>query len=114
MTKERRKHKRFSTNKKSAAVLVYPEIVLSYNVLDISESGLAFSYARSVEWPKDRLKIDIIDDKLYLANIPIRVTNDIKFNEQSRKLYRCGVEFKGLEKEQKDKLYQYIERLADN
>ena len=114
MTKERRKHERFSTKKKSAAVLAYPTIVLSYSLLDISESGLAFSYAGWEEWPKDGLKIDIIDEKLYLANIPIRVTNDIKINEQSRKLHRCGVEFKGLEKEQKNKLYQYIERLADN
>ena len=53
--------------------MVYLTIVLSYNILDISESGLAFSYAGSGEWPKDGLKIDIIDDKLFLANIPICV-----------------------------------------
>ena len=114
LTKERRKHERFSTNKKSAATLVYPAIVLSYNVLDISESGLAFSYAGWEEWPKDGLTIDIIDDKLFLANIPINVTNDVNLNEQLRKLRRCGVEFKRMKKEQKDKLYHYLERLADN
>ena len=114
LTKERRKHERFSTKKKSAAILAYPTIVLSYSVLDISESGLGFSYAGWEEWPKDGLKIDIIDDELYLSNISICVANDVKLNGQPRKLRRCGVEFRDLEKEQKDELISYIERLADN
>jgi len=84
--------------------LAYPTIVLSYSVLDISESGLGFSYARWEEWLKDGLKIDIIDDELYLSNISICVANDVKLNEQSRKLRRCGVEFKDLKKIQKDEL----------
>lgn len=110
---ERRKHERLGTNNTSAAVLVSPTIILSYSVLDISVSGLAYCYAGWEDWRQDGLKIDIIDEKFFLTSIPINVTHDVHFCYQSKKLRRCGVKFCNLEPEEKTYLWQYIQQLAE-
>ena len=112
---ERRKHERIIVNNQSAALLVSPTIVLSYDVLDISYSGLGFSYAGWENWPTEgQLKMDIIAEEFFLKNIPISVINDVHLAHESKKLRRCGVEFISLEADRKAILSQYIERLAVN
>jgi hypothetical protein len=112
--KERRKHKRHSVNNNSAALLVFPTIILSYCVLDISYSGVGFCYAGWENWPTEGLKIDIIDERFFLENIPISVINDVHLHHESKKLRRCGVEFNSFEADRMAILSQYIERLEAN
>ena len=109
--KERRKHERFIVKNRSTA-MVSPTTNLSYAVLDISNSGLAFSYTGWEKWPTGGIKLDILDREFFLEDIPVSVIGDVKFDDGSKKLRRCGVKFNGLEKGQKATLRRYIESVA--
>jgi c-di-GMP-binding flagellar brake protein YcgR len=110
---EHRKHKRFRVKNRST-VLISPITVLSYAVLDISESGLAFSYAGWEKWPTKGIKLDIIDQEFFLEDIKISVIEDVKIDNESNKLRRCCIKFIGLEATQKALLRQYIASVAAN
>ena len=110
---ERRGYKRFSVKNRST-VLISPTTVLSYGVLDISDSGLAFSYTGWEKWPKEGVKIDILDQEFFLENLPVLVISDVQLNEGSKKLRRCGVNFIDLKVNQEAILRQYIESVAAN
>src|SRR5210317_1455777 len=101
--KERRKHERFTVKNRSTA-MVSPTTNLSYAVLDISDSGLAFSYVGWEKWPKSGIKLDILDREFFLEDIPVSVIGDVHFDNESKKLRRCGVKFTSLEKSQKERL----------
>ena len=109
--KERRKHERFIVKNRSTA-LISPTTNLSYAVLDISDSGLAFSYAGWEKWPKRGIKLDILDREFFLEDIPVSVIGDVQFDDGSKKLRRCGVKFTSLEKGQKARLRRYIASVA--
>jgi len=109
--KERRKHERFIVKNRSTA-MVSPTTNLSYSVLDISDSGLAFSYAGWEKWPKSGIKLDILDREFFLEDIPVSVIGDVQFDDGSIKLRRCGVKFTSLEKGQKARLRLYIASVA--
>jgi hypothetical protein len=111
--KEQRRHKRFNVNNRST-VLTFPTIILSYGVLDISDSGLAFSYIGWEKWPTEEMRINILDREFFLENIPVHVINDVKLDEGSKKLRRCSVKFTSLETDQKTVLRQYIASVAAN
>ena len=112
---ERRKDKRFSVKNRST-VLVSPTTILSYAVLDISDSGLAFSYAGWEKWPTKGIKLDILDQEFFMENIPISVIEDVRLDYESKELHlrRCGVEFTSLEADQRAILRQYIASVAAN
>jgi c-di-GMP-binding flagellar brake protein YcgR len=111
--KERRKHERFSVKNRST-VLVSPTTILSYAVLDVSDSGLAFSYIGWENWPTNEIKLDILDQEFFLENIPISVIEDVRLDDESKKLRRCGVKFTSLMTDQKAILKQYIASVAAN
>jgi hypothetical protein len=114
--KERRKHERYIINKQPT-LLLSPITVLSYGVLDISYSGLAFVYAGWENWPKKEIMLDIIDENFYMEDIPIHVIGDVKIDDGSKTLKvlrRCGIKFNGLKDNQKAILRQYIENVAAN
>lgn len=111
--KERRKHERFIVKNRST-VMVSPTTNLSYAVLDISESGLAFSYIGWEKWPKRGIKLDILDQKFFLEDIPIKVIEDIQFDGELKNMRRCGVKFSNLEKDQKATLRRYIVSVAND
>jgi hypothetical protein len=111
--KERREHERFHVPNLSC-VLVSPVMVLSYEVLDISNSGLAFSYAGWETWPRKEIRLDFIDQKFCLEDIPIRVIEDVQLSEESKKLRRCGVKFTALNTYQKTMLGHYIANVTTN
>ena len=111
--KERRKHKRFNVKNRST-VLVSPTTILSYAVLDISDSGLAFSYAGWENWPTRGVKLDILDQEFFLEDIQISVIKDVRLDYGSTELRRCGVKFNSLETDQKAILRQYIASVAAN
>ncbi len=111
--KERRKHKRLNVKNRSI-VLVSPATILSYTVLDISESGLAFSCAGCENWSMRWIRLDFLDKEFFLENIPINVIEDVQLDYRSKKLRRCGVKFTSLETDQKAVLRQYIASVAAN
>lgn len=109
--KERRNQKRFSVKNRST-IMVSPTTILSYEVLDISDSGLAFSYAGWENWPTRGMRLDIFDKDFFLENVPIRVIDDVRLEHEPKGLRRCGVEFTNLESNQKAILRQYIASVA--
>ena len=113
MLKERRRHERFTVKNRST-VLVSPTTNLSYAVLDISDSGLAFSYTGWEKWPPKGIKLDILDREFFLEGISVSVIGDVQFDDGSKKLRRCGVKFTSLEKDQKEKLRHYIASVASD
>ena len=111
--KEQRIHKRFNVNNRST-VLTFPTTILSYSVLDVSDTGLSFTYIGWEKWPQEGIKIDILDREYFLENIPAHIINDAQFNEKSKSLRRCSVEFGLLNEDQKYNLRRYIESVATN
>ena len=111
--KDRRKFGRYKVQNRST-VLTYPNIILSYSVLDVSDTGLAFTYIGWEKWPQEGIKIDILDRECFLENIPAYVINDIQLHDKSKSLRRCSVEFGLLDKDQKDNLRRYIESMENN
>ena len=108
---EHRKHKRFRVKNRST-VLLSPTTTLSYSVLDISDSGLSFNYTGWEKWPTKGIKLDIIDREFFLEDIPVSVIEDIRFDDESKKLRRCGVKFTSLDKGKKAILRRYIASVA--
>lgn len=105
--KERRKHERFIVKNRST-VLISPTIILSYSVLNISDSGLAFSYVGWEKWPARGVKLDILDKEFFMEDIPISVIADVRLDYGSKGLRRCGVKFSGLEMDRQILLRQYL------
>ena len=111
--KERRRHERYKVQNRST-VLTYPTSTLSDSVLDVSATGLSFTYIGWEKWPQEGIKVDILDREYFLENIPAHVISDLQLNEKSKSLRRCSVEFGLLDKDQKDNLRLYIESVATN
>jgi len=105
--KEQRIHKRFNVNNRST-VLTFPTTILSYSVLDVSDTGLSFTYVGWEKWPQEGIKIDILDREYFLENIPAHIINDAQLNEKSKSLRRCSVEFGLLNEDQKYKRRELI------
>ena len=111
--KERRRYGRHKVKNRST-VLTYPTTILSYNVLDVSDTGLSFTYIGWEKWPQEGIKIDILDREYFLENIPAHIINDAQLNEKPKSLRRCSVEFGLLDEDQKYNLRRYIESVATN
>ncbi len=80
-------------------------------IFDISESGCGFIYSGCEERPSSqkRLTFATIDDVIHVENIPIRVVVDVPFLEKKHfTVRRCGVEFKDLTDDQREKLQAFI------
>jgi hypothetical protein len=111
--KDRRKHERFRV-KNLSCMIITPILVLSYEVLDISNSGLAFSYVGWEKWPAKWIRLDIIDEKFYLKDIPFKIIKDVQLDEKSKTLSRCSIKFSALKDNQKAMLMQYIAHVEAN
>jgi hypothetical protein len=114
--KERRNYERYSVNNLSC-ILVSPIMVLSFGVWDISDSGLAFGYSCHTgweNWPIQGIRLDIIDKKFSLEDIPFQLIENIRFNNGFREFRRCGVQFACLETDQKARLRQYIRHVSSH
>jgi len=110
---ERRKHKRLNVKNRSI-VLVSPATILSYTVLDISESGLAFSCAGCENWSMRRIRLDFLDQNFSLKDILISLIDDIRPGSGSGVLHRIGAKFTSLETDQKARLRHYIASMTAN
>jgi hypothetical protein len=113
---------RFTTND-SGAVMVFQNLILSHNLLDVSKKGLAFSYSIGfghANWIGEELDIDIHGEDFVIVDVPVRIISDNPFgyiemdepfNEGKCDLRRCSVQFSPLNPRQKKQIESYIESL---
>ncbi len=113
---ERRSAPRFHA-KKGGEIVVFPHGVISYKLIDISETGLAFCYAATEDhgWIDSSCSIDLVEKKFSLEGIPAKIVSDryhtplrITENGIVPSLRRVGVQFVHLTSEQKKTLKRYL------
>ncbi len=121
---EKRAFPRYPAGENSA-VLLTPSNILSYKVLDVSKSGMAFCYSCSVEVNESNVQnkanLIIYDEHIGFFDVSILIISDSEMEKsdmwhQSGEsqftmpyLRRCGVEFKFLNPDDKEKLENYVE-----
>ncbi len=119
---ERRRKARYPV-KDSSAVLLSPDNIISYSLLDISASGLAFTY----NGPGTEVKIqshghvELFGEVMLVSDLKIKIisdsslaTDDICLREDVEGkiafpyLRRCGVEFADLNQKQDEKIADWL------
>jgi hypothetical protein len=110
---ERRKDKRFQTEKNTYAILRARGSKLG-RVIDISKGGLAFRYVSVGERLKGPLELDLLSHQYdyRIDKIPIKIISNLELANRkafkSTTLKRVGVQFGKLTREQKSKLEHFI------
>lgn len=113
---ERRAAPRFHAGEEGE-IVVFPQGVISYKLIDISETGLAFCYAATDDhgWIDSSCSIDLVEKKFSLEGIPAKIVSDrhhtplrITENGIVPSLRRVGVQFIHLSGEQKKTLKRYL------
>ena len=107
MAEERRVHPRTPVTANSVAV-VYPNVVFSIDVLNISQGGIAFTYKGWEEWPQSELFLDFVSDSFYINKVPCTVVSDQAFDEAPA-MRRCGVRFGEMNRNQRKTLTLFLE-----
>lgn len=118
---ERRNHPRFPVSD-SGAVMISPNCIISYGLLDISQTGLAFTYnGRQAErWIDKKCTMDFFSEDFSLKGVPIIIVSDRLLKEDEipeenrdavSTLRRCGVHFLRLTGSQKTYLQNYLGQL---
>ncbi len=113
--KERRHFPRCHVTVESA-VLVYPTMTVSRNLLDVSLGGASFSY-RGEEGSfrmGQPVFINLISSGLSFEDLPSIVANDTEIEGNKGPRRRCGVKFMMLSNEQREMLAVLIKELGDN
>lgn len=88
--------------------------VLSLNTFDISTGGLSFTYAGWEEWKEPFMRIDFIDQPVFLEKVPVKVISDVLHDDQAEvdeaglPIRRCGVQFLKLSKAQQGRLEKHL------
>ena len=112
-TVDRRKDKRFQTEKNTYAVLRARGSKLG-RVIDISKGGLAFRYVSVGQRLKGPLELDLLSHQYdyRIDRIPVKIITDLELANKkafkSTTLKRVGVQFRKLTREQKSKLEHFI------
>lgn len=110
MQQEKRKEKRYIVKGRALAI-VSPNNIMPFQILDISRSGLAFSYSGVEEWGNDLLEMELFDDEDFsIDQIPIKIISDIPADDSSHALRRCGVQFGELSPNQEAQLEYFIQK----
>ena len=110
---DRRKNKRFQTEKNTYAVLRAKGSKLG-RVIDISKGGLAFRYVSVGQRLKGPLELDLLSHQYdyRIDKIPVKIISDLELANKkafkSTTLKRVGVQFGKLTREQKSKLEHFI------
>ncbi len=122
---EKRAFPRYSSGENSA-VLLTPSNILSYKVLDVSKSGMAFCYNScsgevNESNVQNKANLIIYDEHIGFFDVSILIISDSEMEKSDmwhqsgesqftmQYLRRCGVEFKFLNQGEKDKLENYVE-----
>ena len=105
-TTERRQHERYGVNQKvyTCCRLHSPKVA---EVLDISNTGLAFTYVGRAGPSDESLELDIVfpDGTDYISKVPCTTVSDLALQADMR---RCSVQFGKLSRDQKTKLDFFI------
>ena len=120
---DRRLAPRFTTAD-TEALLVSPSLIVPLNLLDISETGLAFSYINGSEhenWIGEEREIDLFGEDFWILDISVKIVSDRPFshfemsellNAERFHLRRCGVQFSALNPKHKSQFNSYVESLG--
>ena len=105
---ERRRKKRFPA-KDGCLVTLGNDPIKPWQILDISEEGLAFRYIGGADEPKALSELDILtcDTSLRIERVPFKLVSDLKMSDpvpQRYPLNRCSVQFGSLTPEQMNRL----------
>jgi hypothetical protein len=124
---ERRNHPRHQNND-SSAVMLLPDSIISFCILDISQNGLAFCYNGTGLDSKlaDNAFVAFYGENGGAANIPVKIISDIEFAKEDIKpdfkddsaeipyLRRCAVKFDSPSRDQELAITDYIQGLKSN
>ena len=110
---ERRRHKRFLVSKGAFAAL-RPHYLKIGQVIDVSISGLAFTYMADEEPPNGSFELDIFlaGQAFYLQEVPFRAVSDFDSDGipfSSVRTRRMGVQFGDLTPDQTSQLEYFIQ-----
>jgi hypothetical protein len=108
--------------------MLTPGNIISYCVLDVSKSGLAFCYNANVNKSGllDSAQVTFFTENVGSSEIPVQIVCDTELDEKqlpyqfkehrSRTPYlrRCGVKFDQLSQEQESTIDQYIKYLREH
>ena len=125
---DKRSSARYPVKNSSAAVLVTPGNIVSYCILDVSKSGLAFCYNGNTSESKitNNAIVTFLAENSSSVDIPVQIVSDTRLNEnclwqptqEDRSnipyLRRCGVKFDPLTPGQEDAISAYIQSLQTN
>ncbi len=112
---ERRGKKRYEA-KGGCLVILGGDPIKPWQILDISEEGLAFRYigGAAVIGSTPHLDIRTSDPALGIARVPFQVISDLDMPSKGRRRYslrRCGIQFGQLTPEQSGQVRKLIESL---
>jgi c-di-GMP-binding flagellar brake protein YcgR len=120
---ERRKHQRYPIQK-NETVVVSPNTIVSFCLLDVSRLGLAFCYngSEAEKWKGKKCLLDFLGDNFSMENAKVQIIEDQPFDPDKLpsffqegvipSLRRCGVKFLELSKDQEEALDKYIKGLS--
>ncbi len=114
---EQRKDKRFHL-KEGAFVIPRARSRKLWQIMDISQGGLAFQYVANGERVYDSSDLDIAYSgaSFYLEKVPFKAVSDLKVENgirwSSLKLRRCGIQFGELTRNQASLLKEFIQNQA--
>jgi hypothetical protein len=111
-TLERRRKRRFPA-KDGCLVTLGIDPIKPWQILDISEKGLAFRYIGGAEEPKALSELDILtcDTALCIERIPFKLVSDLKMTDEAPHRYplnRCSVQFGTLTPDQMNQLESFL------
>ena len=109
----------------SSTVMLSPDQIISFRVLDISKSGLAFCYnGKGVDSRiMGKAVLDFFGEKVGALDLPVKIVFDTEFDhggvlfmdgetdEEIPYLRRCGIEFGELSESQEAAIDKYIYEL---
>jgi len=112
----------------SSAVMLSPDAIISFRILDISKTGMAFCYnGRKLESKvKDKAFIAFFGENALATDIPVRIIFDKEIDKKNVWFYneevateipylrRCGIKFDNLSKDQESAIETYIHDLETN
>ena len=126
--RDKRSSYRFPVKDSSAAVLMTSGNIVSYCLLDVSKTGLAFCYNGRADRNEimNNTVVTFLAENSRSVDISVQIVSDKKLNKDALwlptkedrsnvpYLRRCGVKFNSLSPHQEDILNTYIENLKMN